>query len=588
MKKSMGAAVLAGMFLSSGANAYNYPFSSVDSWRIVIDRQEKSCVAKGISGKSDPGLLFKKAGGDVAFVLNDPKLSNLRDHGEYDSSVLVDEMPWNGKVVAATRNTDIVGVIVPTATDAFLSALRKGNQIRLKLGGKEYGPYSLSSTAKALDALNVCYKVALLGEQEITRAKPAAKAVVQPAPPKVSALAPASTLEKWTNDGTDQMFTSGDTRVTFTHPKASTTLFDTLLGPTMKVEVTRTGFETISFDIRDSLSITGSIGLIKLDRTSDQPELYFTNTLKGTTEFRAVSFADGKTAKLIEFGEFKTVFADPSDLDGDGYVEMAVPDDRFTAFQGADESAVFPANVYGMKNGAALNLTQNQGMVPFHERLFQRQSELCGNSPIRKPGQCAAMVGTAATMGMSDAALELIFRFKGNESESPANAPYTICRDAKCADKKKIESFKDAVLYALDAWEYAQPAEDKAVDDFMTQLAGKSFGTETGEQACGGELERYFQEGVSARGKPLFAVQEFEDLCVMGKSTAVGQSLLFHGVCQTEEFGTFRIVNRMYNWDGKRLASTEFERGTYAGNPVDDLKECSASDMQTNRPAAEE
>lgn len=543
-------------------------------WEIQVDYTEGSCIATQTSKTSGfVGIIGIDHAFTISVVARD--LRWINDKQKYNATIVIDNERWTGTV--DSNKYEASGALhITDAADAFIEAFMRGSQLRATLNGTEYGPYRLAGSRKVIADMKTCMAAAKLGKpntepvastQQPTRETSAPdRAQSLPQENQARIMYPGIMFD-WSQADFSRPMNIDGVQVTMTSfDKPNNT-------QAVLVEIQKGNSHPVSFEM-DGNSTSGTVGLVSLHPYSNQTNhLVFTNFTGGAhccTEVRVADFSEN-TASLTELGAYDSGGVAPEDIDGDGYYELAVPDERFRDFD-AHAGTFPPYRIYHIVDGEAQDVTREGKFAAYHERIYRMQSEACGGSLNSKPGACAGLLGTAATLGVFPETFE--FLDLSAPTEKPLFSPYRVCYDDKCHAKKEHPLLKDAIVDALQAWGYTDK-DWSAKPEFlamMRKLDGRRFGdaNSDNEISCN-SAPMTFNEKQSRTKSTMFEVNGYESSCYAGSGSVVGTTVITRAVCQGEGLPPW-LEKVMYSLDGNKLHYAQYT------SPVDlvaqEVKEC--------------
>lgn len=536
-------AVCSALLLSIGTCAAEVHFEG-NGWVVTRDHTSSTCVAEQ-TGSDTAGLVLERTASTFTLKVTDRKLVWLEAGEAYEVTAIIDRSNWTG-TMAAARIEDRGTLEIADAIEAFVQAIQAGSRLFLSLDGVRYGPYSLSGTRLVVDTLASCV----------------ASASAAATPAETDTYLPSGYMAEWTPADIGRTFRSDDIAVRM---QMRDRLDET---KSVTVDVSNGSSRVVSFEIEGTYGPHGTIGLIKLDRWQDAGQLLFTNFTGGAhccTEVRIVDFS-GDPPVVIDLGAFDTGTVEPEDIDGDGYLELAVPDERFRGFDSYAGS--FPPHlIYTAADGKLADLTFDARFALHHRWMFDRQAAACGIEARRAPGACAGLLGTAAILGLlGPTADNLDFETMPEETAFPWT--YFRCEDADCSETTKITDFVEAVRGELQRWGYIAGTPSTQFDDFMAELVGKSFGGREGSELACDLGPATIGKAVEPLGSTIYRISSYESGCSVSTGQVIGQTALVRAVCQGEGMPPW-IEEQAISLQGDRLQRAIIDYREDAGDPLE-------------------
>lgn len=521
-------------------------------WVVTRDGARSACVAKQAGNRASSGLLLERTTSGFTLTVTDRKLVWLQAGQVYDVTAIIDRSNWTG-TMAADQIEGRGALKVIGAADVFVEAIQRGSKLFLSVDGTRYGPYSLSGTRLIVDALTDCI----------------ANASTAPVQAAADGFIGTGYMTEWTEADIGKTFRSGDVAVRMQ-------MRERLDGTkSVAVDVSNGKSEVVSFEIEGTYGPRGTIGLVKLEQWRDVEHLLFTNFTGGAhccIEARVVDFSNDPPV-LIDVGTFDTGTVEPKDIDGDGYRELAVPDERFRAFDSYAGSFP-PLLIYAISEQKLADVTRDGRFAQLHKWMFDRQAAACGTEARLAPGACAGLLGTAAVLGLLGPTSDSL-NFETQPEGSAFPWTYFKCESADCSKTTQISDFLEAVKGELRHWGYLSDSPSAQFTDFMTGIVGKSFGDprEGSEMACDSgpvTVEKAFEP----LGSTVYRFGGYESGCSVSTGQVVGNTLLTRAVCQGEGMPPWIEEQAISLIDGQLLQSII----DYRDSPVLTYSRCAAAE----------
>jgi hypothetical protein len=521
-------------------------------WVVTKDAARSACVAEQVEDNAASGLLLERTTSGFTLTVTDRKLVWLQAGQVYDVTAIIDRSNWTG-TMAADQIGGRGALKVIGAADVFVEAIQRGSRLFLSVDGTRYGPYSLSGTRLIVNAMTDCV----------------ANASTVPAHAATDEFIGTGYMTEWIEADIGKTFRSGDVAVRMQ-------MRGRLDGiKSVAVDVSNGKSEVVSFDIEGTYGPHGTIGLVKLEQWRDVEHLLFTNFTGGAhccTEVRVVDFSS-EPPVLIDVGTFDTGTVEPKDIDGDGYQELAVPDERFRAFDSYAGSFP-PLLIYAIAEQKLADVTRDVRFAQQHKWMFDRQAAACGTEARLAPGACAGLLGTAAVLGLLGPTSDSL-NFDTQPEASAFPWTYFKCDNAECSKTTQISDFLDAIKGELPRWGYLSDSPPAQFTDFMADIDGKSFGDprEGSEMACdSGPVT--VEKALEPLGSTVYRFGGYESGCSVSTGQVVGNTLLTRAVCQGEGMPPWIEEQAISLIDHQLLQSTI----DYRDGPVLAYAECSAAD----------
>jgi hypothetical protein len=200
----------------------------------------------------------------------------------------------------------------------------------------------------------------------------------------------------------------------------------------------------------------GRIGVIPFDDKGNPSIIYGVHSggAHCCTQLSAVTEVEG-TFLVSAIASVDTDAIEPSDIDGDGTMELDLPDDRFNYEFDSFAGSWPPRLVFKARDGEVYDASAEPRYAPLYERELEAARAQCSGEGEWSYAACAAMLASAVRLGR----FEEVYRpmaeaFRSGAATGAGWGDFSVCPDEACAERIDLTSFADAVVLKLAEWGY--------------------------------------------------------------------------------------------------------------------------------------
>lgn len=200
----------------------------------------------------------------------------------------------------------------------------------------------------------------------------------------------------------------------------------------------------------------GRIGVIPFDDAGTPSVIYgvFSGGAHCCTQLSAITEVDGRFV-VSPIASVDTDAIEPSDIDGDGTMELDLPDDRFNYVFDSFAGSRPPRLVYKARNGEVYDASAEVRYAPLYERDLAETHAVCSGEGPWPYAACAAMLASAARLGRFEEFYgPMAEALRAGRVQGEGWGDFTVCVDAACSATRDLTSFADAVVLKLAEYGY--------------------------------------------------------------------------------------------------------------------------------------
>jgi hypothetical protein len=268
-------------------------------------------------------------------------------------------------------------------------------------------------------------------------------AAAQPAPEPLA----VGRLAEW---GGAQVFTHG-----------GMTLSLTIAGPDdvdrmAELVIEKPGLEPARVSDSTTGNGWGLIGIIPFDATGRESVVFgvYSGGAHCCMQLTAITEVDGRFV-VSGIASVDTDIIEPSDIDGDGTMELDLPDDRFNYEFDSYAGSWPPRLVYKAQDGEIVDVSEELRYAPLYERELAATHEMCSGDRAWSYAACAAMLASAARLGrFEDYYVPMAEALRSGAARGEGWGDFETCLNEACSETATLTSFADAVVLKLAEWGY--------------------------------------------------------------------------------------------------------------------------------------
>jgi hypothetical protein len=168
----------------------------------------------------------------------------------------------------------------------------------------------------------------------------------------------------------------------------------------------------------------------------------------------AVTAVDGRFV-VSGIASVDTDMIEPVDIDGDGTMELDLPDDRFNYEFDSFAGSWPPRLVYKIKDGEVYDASDEPRYAPLYEQQLSETHAMCSGTDEWSYAACAAMLASAIRLGRFEEYYgPMAEAFRNGTAKGTGWGDFSVCPDEACAERVTTTSFPDAVVLKLAEYGY--------------------------------------------------------------------------------------------------------------------------------------
>jgi hypothetical protein len=200
----------------------------------------------------------------------------------------------------------------------------------------------------------------------------------------------------------------------------------------------------------------GRIGVIPFDDAGTPSVIFgvFSGGAHCCTQLSAVTVVDGRFV-VSGIASVDTDMIEPVDIDGDGTMELDLPDDRFNYEFDSFAGSIPPRLVYKAKDGEVYDASSEPRYAPLYEQQLAETHAMCSGDEEWFYSACAAMLASAIRLGRFDEYYApMAEALRSGAAKGSGWDDFSVCPDEACAEHVTAKSFPEAVVLKLAEYGY--------------------------------------------------------------------------------------------------------------------------------------